>query len=88
MEGWHGVLKRSDGANHSTIFKFLLSLQQEQKFQELRMAKIDSGHPVEIVPRKYRLLNERLVKTAKKYSSATDFDCINYLNTLAFNIHF
>lgn len=86
MEAWHGVLARSIGAHHSTIFKFLVALKQEQRYQELRMAKIESGHPPEVVPRKYRTMNERLVNTAKKYSADPGFDSMNYLNMIAFNV--
>lgn len=82
------MLARTIGAYHSTFFKFLLSLHKEQKYQELRMAKIDSGHSPDDVPRKYREMNERILKTAKTYSSDEKFDCITYLNTLAFNIAF
>lgn len=52
------------------------------------MAKIESGHIPEDVPRVYREMNERFVKTVKKYSSKDSFDLINYLNTLAFNYSF
>ncbi|KAG4076846.1 hypothetical protein HA402_006556 [Bradysia odoriphaga] len=85
LEAWHGVLARTIGASHSTIFKFLIALQSEQNYQDLRMAKIESGHSPEVVPRSYREMNERLVKTCKTYSPNTEFDILMYLNKLAFN---
>lgn len=52
------------------------------------MSKIDSGHSPDDVPRIYREMNERIIKTAKMYSSDEKFLCVDYLNTLAFNISF
>lgn len=50
------------------------------------MAKIDSGHSPDDVPRMYREMNARLVKTTTTYSSSEEFDCNYYLNMIAFNI--
>lgn len=80
------MLARTIAAKHSTFFKFLIALHAEQNYQEMRMAKIESGHDPDEVPKQYREMNERLHKTVKTYSSDDHFDCIYYLNTLAFNI--
>lgn len=66
--------------------KFLKSLQSEQSFQQTRMAHIDAGHDPDPVRRIYRNINERL--TVNKFNDSVEFDCMNYLNTLAHNIYF
>lgn len=85
LEAWHGVLGRTIGALHSSFFKFLQALHNEQNFQEIRIAKIESGHSPDEMPRVYREMNERLVNAIQSYNSKDDFDIIFYLNLVAFN---
>ena len=69
-----------------TIFKFLSSLFSEQKFQELRMAKVVSGHPPEISRKKYRESNEHILAVIRTYKNLKSG--IDYLVSLAHNIYF
>lgn len=86
MEAWHGVLFRTIGAFHPTFFKFLLALHSEKRYQDLRIAKVVSGHAPEVVPRKYRARNNRLLAVVKKYETMKNSPIIEYLEMLAHNI--
>lgn len=87
MEGWHGVIKKSFGGSHLSIFKFISALITEQKYQESRMAKIDSGSSI-ITKRKTEIRNKKLLKLIEEYSHEENFNLKNYLNGISHNISF
>lgn len=78
-------MKRTIGASHLNIFKFIKELQGEQSYQNLRIAKSDKSEDPEHQQKKYVKLNERIVKIIRGYRDV-DNGLMRYLLALAHNV--
>jgi len=85
VEGWHQAFNASLGCHHTTIWKFISFLKQEQGLQEAKLEKINL---VEKKPnkkkKKYKSIDQRLKNTVENYETS---NIITYLKGIAHNFN-
>jgi len=62
VEGWHRKLNAKIKTAHPTIYSFIRHIQEEERSAFNRMFELDNGHRLMPMSKKYRKLNERLVR--------------------------
>jgi len=85
VEGWNRRFNSIVGMKHPTIWKFIEKLKEEQSFNEMKLNQLIAGTPAQPRKRKYRDLEDRLLKIVEDYGNLTVSD---YLLGIAHNVAF
>lgn len=85
VEGWHNGFSNKLNCSHTSLWKFLNSIQNEQNLNENKITDIIAKKVFPVVCKKYIELNKRLFKIVYDYDS-TDNDVETYLQSLALNL--
>lgn len=82
-EGWHNAFNSAVSSSHSTVFKFIEAIKQEQGRTEAQVASLNAGSKYS-VSKKYKLANERVTKIVAEYKT---YKPINFLTAISHNFN-
>ena len=82
VEDWHRKMQTAVSCHHPNIWSFLRILKREQSLNNVNLNQIFGGHLPEQPKKKYKDCYSRIAIIV------ADFDTIEYLKAIVYNINF
>ncbi|XP_028966404.1 uncharacterized protein LOC108863729 [Galendromus occidentalis] len=86
IEDWHHALNGRVGKRHVNLFEIVSHLQKEEHGNKAQRLLLDMGRAPKPVRKKYRVLNERLIRLTDQYE-AQELSLIQYASRVAHNLY-